>query len=145
MKKQELFVAAAAVLTGGVLLYFFGGKLLKGLGGLFTGNNPLTTGTPYAGGGVAGTLGAATNKALGGAPQAAGERLGDTLYSWFGQKDTSAATFLLARFPDGKRHAVPGNTVDGSGYFTYQGVRFRMGTLNGERIAVRLSTGTGGI
>lgn len=48
-------------------------------GGLITGNNAITSGArtdAYSGSGVVGTLGAATDRALGGAPSRLGEWLG---------------------------------------------------------------------
>lgn len=145
MNGKQIAMVSVGVLTAGVLLYFFGSKLLRGAGGLLSGNNSLTKGTPYAGAGVVGTAGAATNKVLGGAPQAIGERLGDTLYSWFGHQVNPNAPIYLVMFPDGKRHAVDSNAIDQSGYFTYQGIRFKLGMMSGQRAATRVSTGTGGV
>ena len=47
---------------------------------MLTGDNSLTEGTPYAGAGVLGTVGAATNAVLGGVPQKIGEALGGWLF-----------------------------------------------------------------
>lgn len=62
------------------------------VGGALTGNNALTQGTPYAGAGVAGTLGAATNDVLGGVPQSLGESIGGAIYSLFHGSNTPAAS-----------------------------------------------------
>lgn len=48
----------------------------------------------------------------------------------------SMVTYAVT-FPDGSRHAVPGETVDKSGYFVYRGARYRlMVNSNGSKIAV---------
>jgi len=49
-------------------------------GGLVTGNNALTLGTPYAGAGVVGTVAAAANAASGGTLRSIGEALGGWVY-----------------------------------------------------------------
>lgn len=64
-----------AVVAGGLFLfagYMLIKKLIGEAGGLFSGNNALTEGTAYAGKGVAGTLGAATDKVTGGLTSAIG-------------------------------------------------------------------------
>lgn len=54
--------------------------IAAGAGGLVSGNNPLTKGTPYAGAGVLGTVGSAVNDASGGYFQSIGESLGSWLF-----------------------------------------------------------------
>ncbi|MGH7168695.1 MAG: hypothetical protein ACRELG_00260 [Gemmataceae bacterium] len=64
-----------------VVVYYIGKQLLTGaanvVGGVATGNNAITAGTPYAGAGVLGTLGAATNDVSGGVLGNIGGWLGD--------------------------------------------------------------------
>jgi hypothetical protein len=57
---------------------------------------------------------------------------------WIGGLGTGSAgegTYYQVTFPDGTRHAVPSGTVASSGAFTYQGVRYVLGTQNGQRVA----------
>ena len=77
----------AGVLVAGVVLYFFGrqakqaiGAAADSVGGVVSGNNALTEGTPYEGWGIFGTLGAATNTTLGGVPEWIGSRVGGAIY-----------------------------------------------------------------
>jgi hypothetical protein len=81
-----------ALLAGGAALlvfvvYYVGKKTLTAAastaGGIVSGNNALTQGTPYQGAGIAGTLGAATNVASGGVLGNFGSWLGDKLADWF--------------------------------------------------------------
>lgn len=54
--------------------------------GLLTGNNPVTQGArtdAYEGAGILGTMGAATDRILGGVPSKVGESLGGWLYDVF--------------------------------------------------------------
>jgi hypothetical protein len=100
------------------------GAALDGAGGLISGNNPITEGTPYEGGGVVGTVGAATDKASGG--------LLSTIGGWIGGKiadateDKQTDTFYTVVFPDGSRHAVAADTVSGAGVFSFSGVRYQI-------------------
>lgn len=83
--KAGQYAALGVVAVIGVVVLY---KFLKGeltaaatfAGSLVTGNNALTQGTPYQGAGVAGTLGAATNVASGGALQSVGEWLGGSIF-----------------------------------------------------------------
>lgn len=72
----------AAVLIG--VVYYLGRKTLSdtasAAGGLVTGNNAITAGTPYAGKGIVGTIAGTANAASGGALQSIGEALGGWLY-----------------------------------------------------------------
>lgn len=43
------------------------------------------------------------------------------LYAAFGPADVGTSVYFLVNFPNGARHAVPSNTVDGSGNFTWTG------------------------
>lgn len=57
--------------------------VVEGAGGIVSGNNALTKGTVYEGGGVLfGTVGAAVNSATGGAGVAVGEKLGNWAYDF---------------------------------------------------------------
>ena len=71
-----------AILAGG--LYLLTRTALKdaagAVGGLVSGDNAITRGTPYQGAGVPGTLGAATNAASGGLLERFGGWLGRTVY-----------------------------------------------------------------
>ena len=60
--------------------------------GIATGNNVVTAGTPYEGTGIFGTLGAATNDVLGGAPQSFGEYLGGKFADWFQSTDDASSS-----------------------------------------------------
>lgn len=144
---------SAAVILGAV--YFIGRQFAKdaakAAGGLISGNNPITESatnvsgekvTAYQGSGVAGTLGATANAISGGVLASVGQKIGGTLFSIFGPKDTSPKTFYSVRFPDGKNHAVGDTWVDKNGYFTYpQGstTRYRLGTLAGVKVATRIA------
>lgn len=115
--------------------------------GIISGNNAVTEGTPYAGAGVLGTLGGATNAALGGVPQA----IGETISSWFAPTLSGDAANMLdysVLFPDGIRHAVPSNRVDKTGRFVNRnlsanyagdGYTYRIGfNQSNQRVAVRV-------
>jgi hypothetical protein len=80
------FAIAGAVVVG--VLYLIARQAIKDTAivaaetaaGVVTGNNVLTRGTPYAGAGVLGTMGAAANAASGGVLQSWGESLGGWFY-----------------------------------------------------------------
>ena len=92
--------AAGAVAVVAYVLKQYGKAAAEAVGGAVSGNNAITRGTPYQGAGVAGTVGAATNAASGGALQRAGESLGEWLYGVFGDKyDPNAATPPFVRQP----------------------------------------------
>ena len=61
---------------------------------------------------IAGAQGATTNK----------------LEQWFPLLNQNALITHAVWFPDGKQHAVPGESVDANGFFTLAGVRYRMFT-----------------
>lgn len=97
-----LAVAGVAILAG---LYYIGREATKDaysgaktvagdvgetVGGVFTGNNAITRDTPYQGGGVLGTLGAATNGILGGVPQKVGEKIGGWAFDIFGPSSSKS-------------------------------------------------------
>lgn len=71
-----------AIVAGAV--YWLGRQAIKGaagvVGGVVSGDNALTQGTPYQGAGIPGTLGAATNAASGGLLGRFGGWLGRTVY-----------------------------------------------------------------
>ncbi len=73
-------VVALAVVYLGKRAAAAAGEVASGAGGIFSGNNSLTDGTPYAGAGIVGTAGAATNEILGGVPQPIGEAIGGWFY-----------------------------------------------------------------
>lgn len=93
---QLLAVAVVAL----VVVYFVGKKVLTGaanvVGGAVSGNNAITSGTPYAGWGVAGTLGAAANSASGGVLSDIGNKLGGWAYDIFGSSAPAPATQVNA-------------------------------------------------
>lgn len=73
-----------------IVVYYIGKKIVtagaqaagaaaSATGGALSGNNSLTQGTPYEGAGILGTLGAATNTILGGAPEKIGNWIGGAL------------------------------------------------------------------
>ena len=66
------------------------GAVASAAGGVLTGNNALTAGTPYQGAGVAGTLGAAANDVSGGVLQNVGDYIGNKLADWFQSAPTAA-------------------------------------------------------
>lgn len=81
--KQFLLIGAAVVFVGGVLAWKLSNvaeEAVDTVGGVLTGENELTEGTPYEGAGVLGSLGAATNAISGGALQSIGEWTGSALY-----------------------------------------------------------------
>lgn len=87
-------LAAAGVAA--LVLMRWGDKIAEGAGeaagaavdmttGVLTGNNRVTQTartTAYEGAGILGTLGAATDQILGGAPSRVGEWLGGKVYDW---------------------------------------------------------------
>lgn len=90
---------AQLVLAGAVLLvvvYFIGKATLSAAasaaGGLVTGNNAITSGTEYAGTGVLGTLGAATNDVSGGFLGWLGDKIGGGLADLTQPSAPTAAT-----------------------------------------------------
>jgi hypothetical protein len=81
-------------------------------------------GTPYAGTGAVGTLGNVTDQLSGGTLSAFGQWIGDNLPVG---GSTGASVYYTVTFPDGARHAVDASTVDGAGYFTFNGVAYTLG------------------
>lgn len=103
LESQPLLIGGAVL---GVVLLWMAGRAAKATAeavstaasatvdtaaGVLTGNNAITQNatnaagdktTAYEGAGVFGTLGAATNAMLGGAPASLGEWLGDKLFDW---------------------------------------------------------------
>lgn len=137
--KEGQWIALAAVAA--VVLYFVAKKLLNFGGGLLSGNNALTAGTDYAGTGIFGTLGAATNKVLGGAPDAVGNKIGSGLYGLFGAPTPGSGTFYTVTFPDGSRHAIDSSLVDPTtGVFAYNSTPYSLGVdpATGLRVAYAL-------
>lgn len=128
-KQNPLVLAGAAVLVIGAV-YYLARKTISdtvdAAGGILSGDNALTKGTPYEGAGVAGTLGAGANAVTGGLLEKAGSFIGGKLYDWFGSDPAASDTFYTVTFPDGKRHAINAAGVSGAGYFTYGGVRYQI-------------------
>lgn len=78
---------ALAIGVAGLVIYLLWDKAAKAgaaavdtVGGVVSGNNAITAGTVYQGGGVTGTLGAATDAASGGILSDFGTWLGGTVY-----------------------------------------------------------------
>jgi hypothetical protein len=85
----------AVGLVAAVVVYVLAKRTLKAAGGVLSGNNALTAGTPYQGTGLAGTLGAGANVVSGGALQSLGEWLGGKaadLHDYFTGSDPTAST-----------------------------------------------------
>lgn len=78
--------AAADSVAAGV-----GGVVGAGAG-IATGNNVVTAGTPYEGTGFVGTIAAAENSILGGAPAAFGNWLGGKLADWSSNTDDGTSS-----------------------------------------------------
>jgi hypothetical protein len=98
MKGVGVAINEKTILAAGVValaVYFVlsrdavkaGGAVVDTAGGVLSGNNALTAGTPYEGGGVAGTVGAGVNSILGGVPQAIGESIGGWFYDLTHQRE----------------------------------------------------------
>lgn len=63
------------------------------IGGIFSGNNRLTEGTPYEDAGILGTIGSGVNELLGGAPEKLGSKLGGWLADLFVDKSKVEGRF----------------------------------------------------
>lgn len=99
------YVLLAALAVAGYLVY----QLVKGI-----------KATGAAIGGAAGAIGGAVSTAY----STTTDALGSGLYKIFGPDDAKALgsmTYFMVNFPDGLRHAVPANTVNASGLFTWTG------------------------
>jgi hypothetical protein len=133
-KQNPLALAAGAVLVAG-FLYYLARRTLKdaaGLaGGIVSGNNALTEGTDYAGSGIAGTLGAGANAALGGVPAA----LGEWIAGVFAPRPENEWNFYTVTFPDGSKHAISAAKVSAGGRFTYGGRDYILGSVGTVRVA----------
>jgi hypothetical protein len=69
--------------------------------------------------------------------QTAQTRTADVIEHFFPLVDSSSLITHAVTFPDGSRHAIPGETVDRNGLFSYQGARFRLlVNASGQKIAV---------
>lgn len=144
---NPLPLAGAAILVIG-FVYLLARKTAKDVAdaaaGIVSGDNVVTNNqTNFAGEktdayvnkGVAGTVGAAVNSASGGLFASIGESIGGGLFGIFGAKDTTPKTYYSVRFPDGKNHAVGDTWIDPNGYFSFEGKRYKLGTLSGVRVA----------
>jgi hypothetical protein len=123
--KSQLIVGGAVLLVGGGLLY----ALYRFIKSPFS-----TKGTPYESAGnagglvtVAAGLGAATNRLLGGAPEAVGSAIGGTLYDWFGDNFTLTVDipFTFVAEPS-VRGAQPADKISEDGSFTYNPVNSQL-------------------
>lgn len=65
-------------------------------------------------------------------------RTANLIEQFFPLVDSNSLITHAVTFPDGSRHAVPGETVDRNGFFTYGGARFRLmvSPTSGQKIAV---------
>lgn len=63
----------------------------------------------------------AVTQAAGAAYTGTVNTVSDALSSLFGPAVTASGTYYTVIFPDGSTHAVPGNTVDAQGNFTWTG------------------------
>lgn len=95
-----------AVVLG--VVYLLGRSAIKetagAVGGLVSGDNVITRGTPYQGAGIVGTLGAAANAASGGVLERAGSAIGGFLFDLFNEdanlaSDRRARELLAVRRP----------------------------------------------
>jgi hypothetical protein len=71
--------------------------------------------------GAVGAAASAVGTAAANAYQSTVSAVASGFYAVFGPADIGSSTYYLVNFPDGARHAVPGNTVDSSGNFTWTG------------------------
>ena len=158
--EQEALVTWAGLgLVGALVLYFvvkYG--LPKLAGGVASGaadtlnsvnqnlsNNDLTNdqtdfagdSVDYSGHGAISTLGAEANAISGGSLASAGESIGGALFDWWHPNAAGAGVTYIVQFPDGSKHAVNDTSVDGNGVFQYQGVNYKLGVVNGQKIAVQ--------
>jgi hypothetical protein len=86
-----------------------GGAVVNAAGGVLSGNNALTTGTPYQGAGVLGTAGAAANSVSGGLFQSIGDWIGGTAADIF---QPSAVTAASAQGVNRSQVVTPNNISD---------------------------------
>lgn len=132
----------AAIILG--VAYFLLRKTIKetadAAAGLLTGKNAITENatdasgekvTAYEGAGVAGTLGATANAVSGGVLASIGGWLG----SLGGDDYNEPRTYYRVKFPDGKYHAVGDTWVDSKNQFSFEGKRYKLGTISGEKVA----------
>ena len=86
----------ASIIVG--VLYLVGrkaiGEAVDAAAGIVSGNNALTKGTPYAGAGLPGTVGAIVNDASGGLFQSIGESLGSWIFDVTHPADYDPSTGL---------------------------------------------------
>jgi hypothetical protein len=122
--KTETIVIGAGVLVAGLVLMNILPKLVKGAGGLVSGNNALTQNaknadgsaqTAYQGAGIPGTLGAATNLATGGVLSSIGDWLGGGLYDAFHGDPMSMPIAPPSTAAAIDKYTQGGNAASGSG------------------------------
>lgn len=64
-------------------------------------------------------------------------RTANLIETFFPLVDSDSMTTHAVTFPDGSRHAVPGESVNRSGYFLYKGARYRLMTnTQGQKLAI---------
>lgn len=145
-RSGQYIALGGAAIVGVVFVVWYLKKQAKeageAVGGLLTGNNELTKGTPYEGAGVAGTLGAGANAISGGKLQDLGEWLGGKtfdLVSWFKGDPGPENLYYSVLFADGSKHAIGSQQIDSDGRFTYNGKQYRLGVnSSGKNYAVQL-------
>lgn len=63
----------------------------------------------------------AASKAVSTGYNASVNSVSDLLTAFFGPASTLSSVYYTTTFPDGSTHAIPGNSVDSSGNFTWTG------------------------
>lgn len=106
----------AVAIVAVVVVYYLAKKTVTGaagaVGGLVTGNNALTQGTPYAGTGILGTLGSAFNSASGGTLASMGSNLGSSLYDLFNPTQNQATNVAAGSQAALRDQVVTPNYID---------------------------------
>lgn len=65
-----------------------------------------------------------------------GGKVGSVVYDIVNPAPAGEMLFYTVNFPDGSRHAIPSGIVSTGGFFEYAGNRYRLGMMDGKRIAV---------
>lgn len=84
--KSWAILVGAGVAAVVVLTLFFkkqATEVVKGVGGIISGNNAATEGTAYEGRGILGTLGSVFNSGSGGALEGVGDWIGESIFDVF--------------------------------------------------------------
>ena len=80
MSRRDTAVLIGVGVVAALVVAWLGKRAGDAVGGVFSGNNALTVGTPYEDWGLIGTMGGAANVMSGGAMQSFGEWLGGNIY-----------------------------------------------------------------